>query len=341
MLTLHKTPESTEIARLYDSDRDRQGKPVYWHPKKTEKWKLGVDDVDEYLGSESFRDYYKLSKAEASAIADALKRGKDVPDSKTGKSLQNKFFKVKKDLSLKLYTEMDLGDTDQFLRIDFPPDGKTWTGLHVTIGSSGSGKTYQTLDLILRNLHGPKKNRRHIVYASTELYTDKTLKKLMGERYIHYVTGEDLSDEAFEESEHNTVEEWFKNEILPKLKSVREGGHVVLDDPKDSPAAKWLLRWQNTAYRTLRHKGVGMTSIQHSMRGGRWSSQAYSSVKFVHTFPRGSGKGKLVDYLSKDIGVTLRKAREYVERFADNGRVMTIRMHSPSALIGPKGIVLL
>ena len=96
MLTLHKTPESTEIARLYDSDRDRVGKPVYWHPKKTEKWKLGVDDVDEYLGSESFRDYYKLSKAEASAISDALKRGKDVPDSKTGKSLQNKFFKVKK-----------------------------------------------------------------------------------------------------------------------------------------------------------------------------------------------------------------------------------------------------
>ena len=61
----------------------------------------------------------------------------------------------------------------------------------------------------------------------------------------------------------------------------------------------------------------------------------------MHTFPRGSGKGKLVDYLSKDIGVTLKKAREYVERFADNGRVMTIRMHSPSALIGPKGIVLL
>ena len=101
MLTLHKTPESTEIARLYDSDRDRDGKPVYWHPKKTEKWKMGVDDVDDYLGSESFRDYYKLSKLEASAIADALKRGKDVPDN-SNKGLHNKFFKVKKDLSLKL-----------------------------------------------------------------------------------------------------------------------------------------------------------------------------------------------------------------------------------------------
>ena len=125
------------------------------------------------------------------------------------------------------------------------------------------------------------------------------------------------------------------------FKNIPKYAHVVLDDPKDSLAAMPLLKWQNTAYRTLRHKDVGMTSIQHSMRGGRWSSQAYSSVKFVHTFPRGSGKGKLVDYLSKDIGVTLRKAREYVNRFADQGRIMTIRMHSPACLIGPKGLILL
>ena len=340
MLTLHKTSESTEIARLYESERDKHGTPLYWHPKKEEKYKLGVEDIDNYLTSEEFRDYYRLSLADASAIAEALKRGRDVPD-KSHKGLQNKFFKVKKDLNKKLFTEMDLGDSSQYLRVDFPLDNSTWTGLHVTIGSSGSGKTFHTMDMMLRNLNGPKRNRRQICYASTELYKDKTLKKLMGDKYAGYVTGIDLSDDAFEESEHNSIDEWYHRSILPKLRSVPEGGHIVLDDPKDSPAANFLLKWQNTAYRTLRHKNIGLTSIQHSMRGGRWSSQAYSSVKYVHTFPRGGGKGKLTDYLSKDIGIPLKKAREYVDRFAENGRVLSVRMHNPSCLIGPKGIILL
>ena len=338
MLTLHEKPDCVEIATLYDDDKDKQGKPVFWYPRKDATLKLGVDDVEAYFKTPEFRDEYKLSVKAAETISRALLRGDDVPDQK---GLNNKFFKVKKDLEDKLYNEMDLGNSEQYLRVDFPRDNHSWTGLHVTIGSSGSGKTYHTLDLIMRNIKGPKRYRRRFVYASTELYKDKTLRKLLQDRYAEYVTGVDLSDDGFEDSQWNTVEEWFKNDILPKFKRLGSGGHIVLDDPKDSKAAKYLLQWQNTAYRTLRHKGIGMTSIQHSMRGGRWSSQAYSSVKFVHTFPRGSGKGKLVDYLSKDIGVRLSQARKYVQRFADNGRVMTIRMHSPACLIGPKGIVLL
>ena len=340
MITLHKTSEATEIAKLYESERDRKGQPVYWHPRKEEKYRMGIDDVSKYVGSEKFRDYYRLSVLDAQKIAKALKRGKDVPED-ANKGLQNKFFRVKKDMEKKLYTEMDLAGGNQFIKVGFPESRKEWSGLHITIGSSGSGKTFHTLSMIEENLHGKRSERRQIVYASTELNKDKTLKKLMADRYRPYVTGVDLSDDAFEESESDTVEQWFQQDILPAFKNLRAGAHVVLDDPRDSLASKYLLAWQNTAYRTLRHQDVGMTSIQHSMRGGRWSSQAYSSVKYVHTFPRGSGKGKLTDYLSKEIGVPLRKAREYVQRYADNGRVMSIRMHSPTCLIGPKGIVLL
>jgi hypothetical protein len=300
---------------------------------------MGVDDVANFFKSEKFRDYYKLSLLEAKAIGEALQKGHDVPAGKM--NLHNKFFKVKRDLERRLFTEMDIGDSKQFLRVDFPEDSKEWSGLHITIGSSGSGKTYQTVDLIQENLRGPRSQRRQFVYASTELNKDKTLRDLMKDKNSPWVQGIDMSHDAYKESDSNSPEEWFRATMLPILNTVPPGGHIVLDDPKDSDAAKWLLRWQNTAFRTVRHKSVGLTSIQHSMRGGRWSSQAYSSVKFVHTFPRGSGKGKLVDYLSKDIGTTLKEAREYVNRFADNGRLMTIRMHSPAALIGPKGIVLL
>ena len=340
MLTLQKTAETIEIAKLYENDRDKKGQPIYWHPRKEVKLRMGIDDVSDYIGSEQFRDTYRLSVLDSQKIAEALKRGKDVPED-ADKGLQNKFFKVKKDLERKLFTEMDLAGSDQYIKVGFPESRKEWSGLHVTIGSSGSGKTHHTMAMIMENLHGKRSERRQIVYASTELQKDKTLKKLMADRYRPWVTGVDLSDDAFTESELGTVEEWFNRDIHPAFKNIQPGGHVVLDDPKDSLAAKPLLAFQNTAYRTLRHQDVGMTSIQHSMRGGRWSSQAYSSVKYVHTFPRGGGKGKLVDYLSKDIGVPLRLAREYVQRFADNGRVMTVRMHSPSCLVGPKGVILL
>ena len=339
MLTLHKTDETIQIAELYNSESDTSPKPVYWHPKRDATLKLGIDDVDPYLNSERFRDYYRLSRSEAKVIVAAIRKGRDVPEHTTYK-LSNKFFSVKKDLETKLYNEMDLTGSNQFLRVDFPRKKSEWSGLHICIGCSGGGKTWSTVDLILANLRGPKAQRRQFVYASTELSKDTTLKKLMSERYRKWVRGIDLSDAALKESELG-VEEWFNRDILPVLRNVESGGHIVLDDPKDSPAAKYLLQWQNTAYRTVRHKNLGMTSIQHSMRGGRWSSQAYSSVKFVHTFPRGSGKGKLVDYISKDIGVPLRQAREYVQMFSEGGRIMTIRMHSPAALIGPKHLVLL
>ena len=177
MLTLHNTPDTIEIAQLYDNDKDKNAKPVFWYPKKEEQYKMGVDDVANFLKSEKFRDYYKLSLLEATAIGEALQKGHDVPVGKKG--LHNKFFKVKRDLERRLYTEMDIGDSAQFLRVDFPEDIKEWSGLHITIGSSGSGKTYHTVDLCRANLRGPREQRRQFVYASTELSKDKTLTDFM------------------------------------------------------------------------------------------------------------------------------------------------------------------
>ena len=339
MITLHKTDEGIHIADLYENESDESPQAIYWHPRKKKEIRLGLEDVEPYLESEEFRNYYQLHPSVARIISKALLKGRPLEESES-KSVQSKYWNVKRDLEKKLYLEMDLHGSDQHIRLDFPGKKKEWSGLHICIGCSGGGKTYSTVDMILHNLNGPKAQRRRFVYASTELTKDKTLRKLMSDRYRQWVTGIDLSDQALKESD-KSVEEWYKTDIKPIFDSVESTGHIVLDDPKDSPAAKFLLRWQNTAYRTVRHRGIGLTSIQHSMRNGRWSSQAYSSVKFVHTFPRGSGKGKLVDYLSKDIGVRLRDAREYVTRFAEHGRRMTIRMHNPSCLIGPKGIVLL
>ena len=172
---------------------------------------------------------------------------------------------------------------------------------------------------------------------------DETLKKLMAKRYEPWVTGVDSSQEAFDKwaEEHgNDVQHWFEEEILPDLKNAPSSSHIFLDDARDSPAKSQLMKWQNRAFRTLRHKNVGVTSIQHSIRGRDWTSQSYSSVFAVILFPSGSGKGKIVRFLADDIGLGVRRARQLVKEFAEGGRTLLIRMWSPSCLIGTRKLIL-
>ena len=113
-----------------------------------------------------------------------------------------------------------------------------------------------------------------------------------------------------------------------------------IDDPKDSLASKQILKLLNKALRTYRHKGIGVTSLQHAIRGRGDTSQSYSSVFGVTLFPAGGGKGKLQAYLADDIGLGIRRAREVVKLFANSGRKLIVRCHTPTALIGDRVILL-
>jgi hypothetical protein len=88
--------------------------------------------------------------------------------------------------------------------------------------------------------------------------------------------------------------------------------------------------------RTGRHKKVGVISLQHNVRGGKNTAQAYSSVKHVVLFPRAGGKGKISMFLHELTGLSLRRAHEIVELFAESGRWMQIHQFSPVVLFGPK-----
>ena len=88
--------------------------------------------------------------------------------------------------------------------------------------------------------------------------------------------------------------------------------------------------------RTGRHKKVAVVSIQHNIRGSRWTSQAFSSVKNIVLYPRGGGKGKIVDYLNETVGLTRKRANLMCELFAESGRWMAIHSWSPVVLFGPK-----
>ena len=80
--------------------------------------------------------------------------------------------------------------------------------------------------------------------------------------------------------------------------------------------------------------------IVHSIRSGAYSQQAYNSIRYLILFPR-SQRGKIINYLNTDIGLPLQKARDTVRAFAQTGRHMIVRIHSPECLVGPQRIEIL
>lgn len=343
MLSLDKGPGAKEIAKLYEGDPDDHkpamvGKPLYWLPRKKKEYRMGVEDAATFLKSDEFRIRYRLSHKEQSDLQDCL-----LNDNCPEGALVKKFYEIREDLESRLYNEMVLGDT-QYLRVDLPDDKKEFSKHWILIASTGTGKTYWCVQQALQSVRGPMRGKRHIVWASTELEDDITIKPLLAAGLRKWITTIDTSQEAFDdwigEEEHSGgVQEWFDQEIKPKLIPER-GGHVWLDDSPDSPAAKQLMHFQNRAFRTLRHKNVGVTSIQHKIRGGQYTSQAFSSVSHVVFFPRGGGKGNLIRFLADDIGFGVRKSRELVALFADTGRWMACRLWAPGCLLGPRLCIL-
>ena len=345
MLSLQNGPGSKELARMFDGDPSdhhgsMEGTPVYWLPKKNKKYRLEIVDTEAFLRSPEFRIRYKLSRVQHVALVDAI-----LDDECPEGPLVRKYYTIREDLENRLYEEMVLSD-DQYLRIDYPEDKKQHSLMWLTVGSTGCGKTYAECSKAIAMLQRPVSQRRQIVYVSTELDDDETLKRLMKKRYNKWVTGVDSSDAGFEkwkDDEHNSgsVQDWFDETILPPIENAPRGAHCILDDPKDSLANKQILSLLDKALRTYRHKGIGITSLQHAIRGHKDTSQSYSSVFGITFFPAGGGKGKLQGFLADNCGLGIRRSREVVKLFAETGRKLIVRCHTPTALIGDRVILLI
>ena len=214
-------------------------------------------------------------------------------------------------------------------------DKKEWPGSSIVIGSSGVGKTHLVKSWIEESLKRKRKKRKFI-YVSPEFSVDETLQKLRGSiRYQDYFKGLDVSDEALKEADKN-VETWWREDIKAKLDAAEAGTTVVLDDAPDSPVYRELREFLTRYLRTGRHKKVGVVSIQHNVRGGKWTSQSFSSVKNVILFPRGGGKGKQVDFLNETVGLSRRKAREIIDIVSEDSRWLAIHMWSPTVIYSEK-----
>ena len=306
-------------------------KPVFTQFKKEEKKRIPpFRDSQKYLDSDEFRERYSLSRNDSRMLKKAI-RSNIVPESK----LKSKFYEVRRDLNTRLYSELDLRGTDNQISWKFPQDPKKWATTTLVIGSSGVGKTHLVRSWIEEALK--RKRKRTFIYISPEFEVDETLKKLRNnKRWKNYFRGVDVSDKAFKEAEQGTPEQWWDEAIFPVLDNAEEGSTIILDDAPDCVVYKQLQKFLIKYLRTGRHRKVAVVSLQHNVRGGKWTSQSFSSVKTVVLFPRGGGKGKQVDFLNETLGLTRKRANQLCELFSESGRWMAIHSWSPAVLYGPK-----
>jgi len=307
-------------------------KGVYSQFKKEEKKRIPpFRDSKKYLDGDEFRETYSLSRAEGKSLKGAI-RSDIVPEGK----LKKKFYEIRRDLNQRLYNEIDLRETDKEIHWGYPKNVTDWGTTSLVIGSSGVGKTHLVKSWILKALKGQRKKRKFI-YVSPEVMQDSTLRELRNNtRWAKYFVPLDVSDEAFKESEMGSAVQFWEEKIFPTLNEAEEGTVIVLDDSPDAVVHRQLQKFMIKYLRTGRHKKVAVVSIQHNIRGSRWTSQAFSSVKNVVLFPRGGGKGKIVDYLNETVGLTRKRATQLCEIFAESGRWMAIHSWSPVVLYGPK-----
>ena len=321
MLTFKKD-DGVQIAILQDGKSET---PIYWYPYKDPERKIQVANILEY-NTEDFRDRFNLSSNQADSIIKHVV-AKTTPEG----PLQHKFFQVKKFIGDALFHEIDLRDSPS-QKLLYPMPYTDFIGHEACVGSTNSGKTYYILQKCLANITGPKRNRREWIWISAEWSKDTTIKPLRDKlRYQKYVTGIDVSETAFKNSEHSTRDAFFEHEIKAAVDYAEPRSIVVCDDFQDSAVAPQMRNWINQALRVSRHRKVSFIIIFHNIRAGSFSAQAHNSVARFTVFAR-SQRGKIIAYLNKDHGIPLRRCREIVDDYASQrkGRAMTINLHAPN-----------
>ena len=324
MLTLTKHPENVEIIQMRP-EKGKDSNPVYWHPILRTELRNSMESLDYFFKNGDFRDRYELSEEEASEIQHALS------EDRVCSQYQKKYFKCKNHITNSLFQEMDISDDSKRFTIDFPKGGDSYGWCCFVCGGSGSGKTHWVVDRIERNLKGPKKERRNFIYCSAELTLDKTLGKVRdNDKFRDWFHGVDISEEAIKDSELSP-EEYYDQNIQMKVDTAPPGTILCCDDYRDSvpEVAERMRRLIDRVQRVGRHRKLGLIFILHKLKSGLWSSQAYSSCKYVVVFPR-SQKNKIRDLLENDYGFTKKEARRTVNEFAQTGRACWIHAHAPN-----------
>ena len=85
---------------------------------------------------------------------------------------------------------------------------------------------------------------------------------------------------------------------------------------------------------------MGVISLMHTYAGGRKTSQALQSNRYVTFFPR-SQQARTIRFLTDHLQLSVPEAKALVRRFASLDRYMTVSMFSPVCIFNSKYLHLL
>ena len=355
MLTLHKTADAVPLVNMHEIAYHGKGKladksgqrakrqvgTVYFTHEDDE----GIQNVGKasgvlHLHQADLQKRLHISKGDFEIIYRMLD---DDAEPDLHHELRHQYWAVKHEYDRFLRREMFLGDeADLEFELNLPRKKDDWPGTMTLIGNSGAGKTRFLTDMLLRHLKGtPAYATRTIIWLSPELEIDKTLEAIKSERFNMFFHGIDISEKALRESKLDAGS-YFKTKIQDVIETRGENALVCYDDFPDGARSlyPYLLNHYLNLLRVARHKNMGIYSLQHTYAGGKNTSQALQSNKYIVFFPR-SQHNRCITFMRDHLMMQTTEAKDIVVRFARLGRYMVIQMHSPVCIFNNKYLILL
>jgi len=344
MLTLEKDDTSVPVVGIYHKDQRNPKKPM-----KMVHFTHNVDDDRQNVADaegvlQLHKQYLKkrnlVNDDEFAEIGRMLDEEIE-PD--MSHPLRGPYWNIRDAYERFLKREMYLGDTPEHrFEFNFPRKRDEWPGSWTLIGNSGAGKTRHLVDALIRYLKStPDHDKKPIIYLSPEVEIDKTLEPLKHKNWAMWWHPIDTSETALKKKGKDAAT-YYHTEVSQKLDTMGENSIVCWDDfPDSAPALVPMLEQKyNSSLRVARHRNQGVISLQHTYAGGRRTSQALQSNRYVTFFPR-SQQARTIRFLTDHLQLSVPEAKALVRRFASLDRYMTVSMFSPVCIFNSKYLHLL
>ena len=341
MLTLVKTKDAVPIVGIYSKGKRPNDTVYFTHETEKDNQNVAKAAGVLHLHKNEMKREFRLNEADFKEVCRMIDNEEE-PEQ--GDPLRHQFWQILERYENFLQREMWIGDDDEVrFEMNFPVKKADWPGTLTAIGSSGSGKTWHIVEMILRYFKATSAhNRRQVVWLSPELKIDKTLKKIRDkDRYRLWFHDIDISEKNLKEKGMDAAS-FFQKEISEKIDGMGDDLILVLDDFPDAARALYpfLERFYNSMLRVARHRNYGVISLIHTYAHGKASSQALQSNKSCVFYPR-SQQSRCIQFMRDYLQLSTSHAKELVKKFASLGRWMCIQMHSPVCCYNESYLVLL
>ena len=343
MLTLVKTKDAVPIVGIYEGTKNRKPVDTVYFTHETDKDNQNVASASGvlHLHKSALKKEFHLNDADFKEVCRMID---DEDEPEKGDPLKTEYWSMLERYENFLQREMWIGDDAEVrFEMNFPLKKSDWVGTMTCIGSSGSGKSWTIVNMILRYFKAvPAHNRRQVCWLSPELKIDKTLAKLRdSHKYDLWFHGIDISEKNLKEKGVDAAS-FFKKEIADKVDGMGDDLVLVLDDFPDAARAlyPYLERFYNSMLRVARHRNMGVISLIHTYAHGKASSLALQSNKSCVFFPR-SQQARCIQFMRDYLQLNTNYAKELVRKFASLGRWMCVQMHSPVCVYNESYLVLL